>query len=220
MSVKRVKPKTGRPVKVPGEKGTKDRIFDAAVDLFADRGYDGVSVRDIARAVGLTEGAVYKHYASKEDILNAIFAYVENRLYTPQSTWTNDLSSGRCSFEEIIGSMPRAMASEPFMIKLTRIMLIEMYRNEKIREYVRRNLFDRPVDETDALLRLLVELGVIKPCNTRAMSTMIIAYLTYWYFETFVFSNGSPSDMARREEEAQAQIRAFGEMLKPEGVQA
>ncbi len=81
MSVKRVARKTGRPTKVPGEKGTKEKIFDAAVDLFAENGYDRVSVRDIARAVGLTEGAVYKHYSSKDEILESIFAYIEGRIY-------------------------------------------------------------------------------------------------------------------------------------------
>lgn len=81
MSAKRRTGKIGRPVKVPGEKSTKEKIFDAAVDLFAERGFDGVSIRDIGRAVGVSEGAVYKHYASKEAILDSIFAYVEGRVY-------------------------------------------------------------------------------------------------------------------------------------------
>ena len=64
-----VRRKTGRPAKIPGEKSTKDKIFDAALDLFAERGYDGVSIRDIAAAVGIKESSIYKHYASKAEIL-------------------------------------------------------------------------------------------------------------------------------------------------------
>jgi AcrR family transcriptional regulator len=57
-----VKRKSGRPALVPGEKSTKEKIFDAAVELFAERGYDGVSIRDIAKAVGIRESSVYKHF--------------------------------------------------------------------------------------------------------------------------------------------------------------
>lgn len=218
MSAKRIKLKTGRPVKVEGEKGTKDKIFDAAIDLFAEKGYNGVSIRDIAKAVGITEGAVYRHYASKDEILEAIFAYVGARIYSPPPGGNIDALVDACSLEEILGNMPRAMAADPCMMKMTRIMIIEMYHNDRIREYVRRELFERPVDETEALFRKLMEKGKIKPCDPRAMSTLFIAYLVYWYFQAFIFHYGMPSDSGRDEKAAQAQIASFVEMLRPEGI--
>ncbi len=78
MTVKYSAGKTGRPAKIPGEKHTREKIFDAAVDLFAEHGYDRTTVRDIAKAVGVTESAVYRHYPGKDAILEAIFEYVEN----------------------------------------------------------------------------------------------------------------------------------------------
>ena len=83
MTAKSPSGKTGRPPKVAGEKPTRDKIFDAAVDLFSEKGYDRTSVRDIAGAVGITESAVYRHYSGKESILDAIFAYMEERVYSP-----------------------------------------------------------------------------------------------------------------------------------------
>ncbi|MGE0652903.1 MAG: helix-turn-helix domain-containing protein, partial [Alphaproteobacteria bacterium] len=44
------------------EDGTPGRIAAAAVAEFAEKGYDGASVRDIARRAGLTEGAMYRHF--------------------------------------------------------------------------------------------------------------------------------------------------------------
>lgn len=38
---------------------TKEKIVETALDLFSQRGYDGVSVRDIARAVGIRESSLY-----------------------------------------------------------------------------------------------------------------------------------------------------------------
>jgi len=215
MSAKRVKPKTGRPVKVPGEKGTKEKIFDAAVDLFAEKGYDGVSVRDIARAVGITESAVYRHYASKDAILDSIFAYVEGRIYPQVPEASIDAMIDALSFREILESMPRFMMADQYLAKITRIMLIEMYRNEKIGDYVRRELFDRPVDETEVLFRKLMGKGKIRPCDPRALSTLFISYLVSWYLQVFILTYGE-KDFDGIGKETQARIKLFADMFKPE----
>jgi AcrR family transcriptional regulator len=216
MVVKPRKVKTGRPPKVAGEKGTKEKIFDAAVELFAERGYDRVSVRDIARAVGVTEAAVYKHYASKDSILDAIFAYVETRLYTPPAPESLDALLADLPFEEILESMPRFMLADPYMPKIMRIMFGEMNHNEKIRGYIRGEIFERPVAEMEILFRKLAEKGKIKPCDPGAMSTLFISLLVYWYFETFLLDDiAGASD--RGDRTPPAQIRFFVDLLKPEG---
>ncbi len=51
---------------------TAERIHDAALSLFNDRGYTGTTVRELADACDLTPGAIYNHYASKEALLFAI----------------------------------------------------------------------------------------------------------------------------------------------------
>ena len=52
---------------------TSRAILDVAADLFARRGYDGVSVREIAQGAGIRESSVYNHFFSKKDILNALY---------------------------------------------------------------------------------------------------------------------------------------------------
>jgi AcrR family transcriptional regulator len=53
--------------------GTPARIAAAAIEVFAEKGYDGASVRDIARLAGLTEGAMYRHFDGKEALAREIF---------------------------------------------------------------------------------------------------------------------------------------------------
>jgi AcrR family transcriptional regulator len=48
---------------------TRDRLLRAAADMFAERGYDGTRVADIAAAAGLSNGAMYAHFASKAELL-------------------------------------------------------------------------------------------------------------------------------------------------------
>ena len=47
---------------------TVNRILDAAAQLFTERGYDKTSLQDIIQMTGLSKGAIYHHFASKEDI--------------------------------------------------------------------------------------------------------------------------------------------------------
>jgi len=48
---------------------TRERLLRAAADMFAERGYDGTRVADIAAAAGLSNGAMYAHFASKAELL-------------------------------------------------------------------------------------------------------------------------------------------------------
>jgi AcrR family transcriptional regulator len=48
---------------------TRRRIVDVAHDLFTERGFDNVTVSQIADAVGVTERTIYRHFESKEDLL-------------------------------------------------------------------------------------------------------------------------------------------------------
>jgi AcrR family transcriptional regulator len=59
-------------VNVRSPSDTSERIHDAGLTLFNERGYTGTTVRELADACGLTPGAIYNHYASKDALLFAI----------------------------------------------------------------------------------------------------------------------------------------------------
>ena len=51
---------------------TRDALLDAAAQVFARRGFNGASLDEIAETAGFTRGAIYKHFADKEDLLFAV----------------------------------------------------------------------------------------------------------------------------------------------------
>ena len=69
------------------ENTTKERILDAALVSFAENGYKGTNLRDLAAGMGLSKSALYRHYESKEEIWNAVIdrmeAYYTSRFGSP-----------------------------------------------------------------------------------------------------------------------------------------
>ncbi len=60
------------------EGATRDRILAVALELFAARGYEGTSIRDIAEHLGITKAAIFYHFPAKEQILrNILFPAME-----------------------------------------------------------------------------------------------------------------------------------------------
>lgn len=51
---------------------TKERILEAALEMFSQKGYAGTNIRELSASLGLVKSGVYKHYESKEAIWNAL----------------------------------------------------------------------------------------------------------------------------------------------------
>ena len=62
------------------QEDTKQRILEKSLELFASKGYDAVSVGEIAKAVGVKAPSLYNHFASKQAIFDAIVRSEERRV--------------------------------------------------------------------------------------------------------------------------------------------
>ena len=67
------------------KRNTRDNLREAAIRLGVRDGIDGASIRTIAREVGITEGAVYKHYANKDELIRAAFTSVVEEMARDKS---------------------------------------------------------------------------------------------------------------------------------------
>lgn len=66
------------------DEGRKQRILDMAVSLFTHYGYDKTTVSDIAREAGISKGAIYLHFESKDALLEAL---ISREMLTYAETW-------------------------------------------------------------------------------------------------------------------------------------
>jgi AcrR family transcriptional regulator len=84
---------------------TRDRILDTAEALFAERGFAGTAVRDIASAIGLTAASLYNHFSGKE----ALYAAVLERGLRPLIDVLEDLAVHEHQRDALDATLGRAM---------------------------------------------------------------------------------------------------------------
>jgi AcrR family transcriptional regulator len=70
----------------------REQILDAAMRLFGQKGFQGTSIRDIAREVGITEGLIYHYFENKEQLLEACWRH---RSWMPRMQAILDRAPGR-----------------------------------------------------------------------------------------------------------------------------
>jgi len=206
----------GRPVRLEGEKATKDRILEAAIELFAERGYEGCSMRQIAAAVGVTEGAVYRHYPSKESILEAVLAFAERSVYRPLPV-EGDLGAGEGGsiFRGLLAALPRLIAGDPSIVKVMRIVFFEMRRDRRIKEFYQREFVRRADEHMEALFRRCIEAGTIRDCDPAALARVFNAFRAEWAINEFIVERDERRDAEDLERDLEAPIAFFESLLVP-----
>jgi AcrR family transcriptional regulator len=92
---------------------TKDRILYEALKLFSSKGIKETTVRDIAKAVGITEGAIYRHFKSKDEIVNKLFAHYSEELYNVLREAVSQDTDFKTKFRALVDSFIDYILNKP-----------------------------------------------------------------------------------------------------------
>jgi AcrR family transcriptional regulator len=106
----RSKQSTGRANGKAPKPPVKERLLHVATRLFARHGFEGTSVQDIVDAAGVTKGAMYHYYDSKDDLLYEVY----HQLLTMQTSHLEEIAAGPGTAEERL----RAAAADVVMTSL------------------------------------------------------------------------------------------------------
>ena len=168
----------------------KEKIFFFFIDLFSRYGYDGVSIRQIAGNVGIKESSIYNHYKSKESILDAILDYyigkmTENEI--PLSKASENLDVGLEYFYKAGLDLYIAKLREEKMMEITRFILIEAYHNEKIRNFLKCDMIEGPVNGWIQLFDLMKQKNlIVKDCDSKELAESFFYYSLFLLIEHFI----------------------------------
>lgn len=189
MSTKRKGGKAGRPAREPGEKSTKEKILDVAITQFSERGYDSVSMREIAGAVGIRESAIYRHYKGKEHIMDAIIDFLVAGFKPGSGEAPMEALLEQYGPEGFVDRAARATmerTKEPQIRMINRIICIELYRNEKIREFFLHKFKEPSYQMWEQIFRTMIDRGYIGECDVERIAVELANYSIYLYLDSFL----------------------------------
>jgi AcrR family transcriptional regulator len=157
-----------------------ERLLAVAVEVFIERGYDGTSMEDLARATGISKSSIYHHIASKEQLLRLALERALGAVFaaTEEPAATSGPAVQR--LEYVIGRMVEVLAAElPYVTLLLRVRgntATERWALDRRREFDRfmRRLFVAAAEAGD--VRQDVDIAL-----TERLVTGMINSVTEWY---------------------------------------
>lgn len=168
------------------QENTKQKIIETALALFSDRGYDAVSVGEIAAAVGIKAPSLYNHFPSKQSIFDAI-------VETTALQYEKDTDRIDIHVQSAAADVPMLMTigdEELFekvrqifdyslhndnIRKFRKMMTIEQFRSPSLGELYTKRFSERLVDYHAEVFRSLIAAGVIRGGDTNALALMYVA---------------------------------------------
>lgn len=134
---------------------TKEEIMTVALHLFAKNGYEAVSVSQIAGVLGMTKGALYRHYENKRDIFLHIVKRMEQQ--DSEQARQNEVPEEsiekmpeeyqNVSVEDFVGyskSMFEYWTEDDFASSFRKMLTLEQFRNEEMQKLYQQYLVSGP----------------------------------------------------------------------------
>jgi len=197
-------------------KGTKERILNVALKLFARDGYEAVSVSQISQELGLVKSALYKHYTNKREIFNSILQRMVENGEKKDGKYDFLQDEVECkSKEEKIKCIDELVnyckeqyhywTEDDFASSFRKIITIEQFRNDDMAAYYQQYLAHGPLT---FLMKAFKKIGCDTPLK-KAYDWYSPIYLSYSMYD----ASTNPENIIKNGESMMEQL---GEEYKKE----
>ena len=165
---------------------TKERILETALALFAQSGYLGTFMHDIAKELGITKGALYKHYASKQEILDSIvkstaaqYEADTDKIHIHVQNVQRDVPvfteiTEDALFEKVRQIFEYSLHNDAIS-RFRRMMTIEQFRSPELAALYSKRYVERILRYHAGIFRALIAAGEIVAEDPDALAMMYVA---------------------------------------------
>jgi len=166
-------------------KGTKKKIYDAAIKLFAQKGYKAATMRDIAKIVGIQQSAIYNHFKNKEAILEAIIQDLQtsNLINIFENKEPKELYKKGKALLKRISNMFKLLSYDQKSDLLFRFMMQELFNNEKLRVFYNEVFYQENVKKLSVIFFLMMQDEMIEPTDPLLLANEFFAPLFFYQLQ-------------------------------------
>ncbi|MCD8485486.1 MAG: TetR/AcrR family transcriptional regulator [Desertifilum sp.] len=175
------------------ETQTRDRILKAAQHLFARKGYDGTTTRDLAQAAGVAEGTLFRHFTNKKAILIEIATQGWVEILTDLLTELSEMGS----YKAVAQVMRRRMLNLHQNADMLRVCFMEAQFHPDLRDQIQSEVIGKMTDVAEAFFQTAMDRGTYRRMNPRIVAQVFLGMFTIAGFsqDTIMDSNSSPKAM-------------------------
>ena len=206
----------GRPSKAEA-RDTRREILDAALDLFAEGGFFGTSTRQIARAVGVRESALYHHFPSKDAILEEILEELGARKL--DALKHVDLGVvARVGLDQVLRTFVQSVLEEWATPRERKFMRLIMTEGPRLAPRSSVNLpafIERMLQTMAGFFAQLMEKGLVRRRNPELAAIELMAPVMMMRIRFMVMPPG-PVDMKRVRALADEHVKYLWESMRPQ----
>lgn len=160
---------------------TKQRIIENALILFSEKGYEAVTVANIAQAVGIKAPSLYKHFKSKQDIFESILTELQSR-YEAQASMMHiggmdakeDAEHYLHISADILENMVKGLFTfflhDEYTARFRKMMTIEQFKNADIAILYSKQYFDDVITYQEILFSNLMQQGLIREMDAKTVA--------------------------------------------------
>lgn len=184
-------------------KDTKERLLEAALEIFARDGYTGTNLKDIAESVGIVKSALYRHFDSKEAIWEAVKDMMAD-YYEDHVGSKDKLPVIPQNTDELIEMTMRTVnftVHDKRIVQIRKLLQVEQFRDEKTRDCVNNYFLFGTEAMFTKVFSAMMDNGTIKKCDPEILAFSYTAPITVLIH----FCDRNPD----RENDAMEKIRSF-----------
>ena len=160
---------------------TKEKILEESLRLFSISGFEAVSIRAIAEAVGVSSGALYKHFSSKSDIFDAIVDKCKQDYLDAIAKNTKDITSKAAVIEVCLGSF-NYQTTNTQIVQFRRMLMLEQFRNPKVAALYKEFFVDIPIHSQMDIFSKLMKNGFMKKADPKVCAMELYAPFYLYHF--------------------------------------
>ena len=179
-------------------KGTKKKIFDASIKLFAQKGYKATTVREIAKEVGIQQSAIYNHFKNKEAILDAIIDSLQKshliNLFDDKEP--KDIYKQGKALLKKISNMFKLISYDTKTDMLFRFMMQELFVNERIRVFYNEEFYQKNVKKLSIVFFMMMQDELITPTDPLLLANEFFSPLFFYQLQVIRLKADSKSTNA------------------------
>jgi len=152
------------------ETETKQRILDAAQRLFASRGYNGTTTRDLAAKAGVAEGTLFRHFENKKAILVDVATQGWVELLTDLLTELSEMGS----YKAVAQVMRRRMMRMHENADMMRVCFMEAQFHPDLRDRIQSEVIVKMSDVAEAFFETAMERGIYRRTNPKVVARVFL----------------------------------------------